>query len=114
MRTWVNEVAGRTTVVQVAGDVDAATVDILAEQLSEVCARVVPPHSVVVDLRRVEFVSSAGLASLVDADTQCRSRDVEFRVVANTRAVTRPLQVTGLDRKSRSVVCPVSVKPNRV
>ncbi|TWP52360.1 STAS domain-containing protein [Lentzea tibetensis] len=50
----------------------------------------------VLDLSRVTFLGSAGLAVLVEASQQTKTRGVELRVVAVERAVTRPLEATGL------------------
>ncbi len=97
LRVWVDEVAGLAVVVHVAGEVDIMTAPMLEERLSAVCARVDPPQRVVVDLRRVEFFGSAGLALLVMTREQCRKRAVVLGVLATNRAVLRPLQVTGLD-----------------
>jgi anti-sigma B factor antagonist len=54
------------------------------------------PTELVIDLCGVQFLGSAGLAVLVETQKSARSRDVGLRLVANTRAVTRPLEVTGL------------------
>lgn len=98
LRVWVDEVAGHTVVVYVAGEVDMATAPELEDHLGAVCARVNPPQRVVIDLRRVEYLASAGLASLVSAHARCRQREVVLVVLATNRAVLQPLQITGLDR----------------
>ncbi|HEY0125707.1 MAG TPA: STAS domain-containing protein [Blastococcus sp.] len=41
-------------------------------------------------------MGSAGLAVLVETQKSARAKDVGLRLIATTRAVTRPLEVTGL------------------
>jgi anti-sigma B factor antagonist len=51
---------------------------------------------IVVDLGGVTFLDSAGLCVLAAAHRRLKGRDVQLRVVASSRAVIRPLQITGL------------------
>jgi anti-sigma B factor antagonist len=44
----------------------------------------------------VSFLDSAGLCVLAAAHNRCVSQDVRLRVLASSRAVVRPLQITGL------------------
>ena len=50
----------------------------------------------VIDLSGVQFLGSAGLAVLVETQKSSRAREVPLSLIATTRAVTRPLEVTGL------------------
>ncbi|GLZ38850.1 anti-sigma factor antagonist [Actinokineospora sp. NBRC 105648] len=50
----------------------------------------------VVDLSKVDFLAAAGLTVLVELRDLARVRAVDLRLVATTRAVLRPLEVTGL------------------
>jgi anti-sigma B factor antagonist len=53
---------------------------------------------VVVDLTAVTYLGSHGMAVLVEAASKAEGRREPLRVVVDeTRAVIRPLQVTGLD-----------------
>jgi anti-sigma B factor antagonist len=54
------------------------------------------PSELVIDLSGVQFLGSAGLAVLVETQKSARAKDVALRLIATTRAVTRPLEVTGL------------------
>ena len=49
-----------------------------------------------VDLGRVTFLDSAGLCVLAAAHRRAVRQDVRMRVLASSRAVIRPLQITGL------------------
>jgi anti-sigma B factor antagonist len=50
----------------------------------------------VVDLGGVTFLDSAGLCVLAAAHRRTKGRNVQLRVLASSRAVIRPLQITGL------------------
>ena len=81
------------TVVHVVGEIDTLTAPVLRAQLDEHLTTV---PLLVLDLSDVTFLGSAGLAVLVETQKAARSRDVALRLIATTRAVTRPLEVTGL------------------
>ena len=51
---------------------------------------------IVVDLGGVTFLDSAGLCALAAAHRATKGREVQLRVLASSRAVIRPLQITGL------------------
>ena len=51
---------------------------------------------IVVDLGGVTFLDSAGLCVLAAAHRRIKGRSVQLRVLASSRAVIRPLQITGL------------------
>jgi anti-sigma B factor antagonist len=80
--------------VTVVGEVDTFTAPVLRSSLDTQLEQ--QPSELVIDLSGVQFLGSAGLAVLVETQKSARSRDVELRLVATTRAVTRPLEVTGL------------------
>ena len=88
-----NDGAGTVTVT-VVGEVDTFTAPVLRASLDTQLDT--QPTELVIDLCGVQFLGSAGLAVLVETQKSARSRDVDLRLVANTRAVTRPLEVTGL------------------
>jgi anti-anti-sigma factor len=80
-------------VLAVVGDVDLLTTDELTERLRETVA--VPNRVVVLDLTGVRFLGSAGLAALLAGADAANAGGIEFRLVANSRGVLRPLDVTG-------------------
>jgi anti-sigma B factor antagonist len=83
-------------VLQVAGEVDMETAPILAQHLTAAIKRAAPGNPVVVDLNRVQFFSSNGLSVLLNGHAQCADRSATLLVVADHRAVLRPIQATGL------------------
>ncbi|MCZ2826751.1 MULTISPECIES: STAS domain-containing protein [unclassified Modestobacter] len=82
--------------VSVSGEVDSATAPGLRGCLLEVVQR--PDTTTVeVDLRGVTFLDSAGLSALATAHRAAVAAGRELRVrCGTTRAVVRPLQITGL------------------
>jgi len=80
--------------VSAAGEVDTFTAARLRSLLDAELER--RPPALVVDLSAVQFLGSAGLAVLVEAQKAADARTVALRLIANTRAVIRPLEVTGL------------------
>lgn len=84
---------GRTAVLTVAGALDLA----LAPKLRQLVDRALRqgPELVVVDLTEVDFLASAGMATLVEANRLCRPA-VGLHVVAASRRTMRPLELTRL------------------
>jgi anti-sigma B factor antagonist len=80
--------------VTVVGEVDTFTAPVLRSTLDSQLE--LQPRELVIDLSGVQFLGSAGLAVLVETQKASRSREVALRLIASTRAVTRPLEVTGL------------------
>ncbi|GLZ34677.1 anti-sigma factor antagonist [Lentzea sp. NBRC 105346] len=81
------------TVLSVAGEVDMLSAPDLRTTVGR---HLTDGATLVLDLSRVTFLGSAGLAVLVEASQQSKRRGVSLRVVAVARAVTRPLEATGL------------------
>ena len=83
-----------TVTVTVVGEVDTFTAPVLRSSLDSQLEQ--SPKDLVIDLSGVQFLGSAGLAVLVETQKSARAKDVGLRLIATTRAVTRPLEVTGL------------------
>jgi len=81
-------------VLTVGGEVDLATVPALETAIDEALAT--QPTALVVDLSDVEFLASAGLQTLVTTQEKLGA-SVQFAVVAQGAATSRPIQLTGLD-----------------
>ena len=87
-------VAGASATVRAAGEIDSTTAPLLNQHLSTLLDTDV--RELVVDLGRVTFLDSAGLCVLATAHRRAGRQDVRLRVLATSRAVIRPLQITGL------------------
>jgi anti-sigma B factor antagonist len=80
--------------ISVAGEVDCSTAPQLTASLESLLSAA--PAEVVVDLTEVTFLDSAGLHALVTAHARAAGQGTRLRVLVATRAVERPIQVTGL------------------
>ncbi|XVS60844.1 STAS domain-containing protein [Actinosynnema sp. CA-299493] len=81
--------------VSVSGALDAATHQPVVAELDAVFEA--GPPGVVLDLGEVEFMGSVGIAMLVNCHHRANRLRVPFAVVANTRAVLRPLRISQVD-----------------
>jgi anti-sigma B factor antagonist len=81
-------------VVHVNGDIDTLTSPLLSSYLADQFET--NPQVLVLDLTRVQFLGSAGLAALIMAREEAARRDTKLRLVSAGHAVLRPLAATGL------------------
>ena len=93
VRFEVVEHGGGAVVVGVIGEIDTMTGPVVGEQLT---ARLTAADLVVVDLSRVTFLGSAGLAALVAAKDEADNGGKRLRLVCGSHTVTRALEATGL------------------
>ena len=83
-----------TTRLAAFGEVDSSSAPTLRAGLDEVLDSGVT--DLTVDLTGVTFLDSAGLCVLAAAHRRAVRSDVRMRVLATSRAVIRPMQITGL------------------
>ena len=79
--------------ITAAGEIDSSSAPLLRAQLDGLFDG--PLTELTIDLSAVTFLDSAGLCVLAAAHRRAGS-DVRLRVLASSRAVIRPLQITGL------------------
>lgn len=79
--------------VRVAGELDIHTAPWIRSRILE---RLENAESLIVNLMAVEFLSSAGVEALLDIQAATTRAGMPWQVVATTRAVLRPLEVTGV------------------
>jgi anti-sigma B factor antagonist len=85
-----------TVLLEVDGEIDTATAARLQAGLDEAVDTAHAEDSgVVVDLTGVTFLASSGLAVLIGGARRVTTLGGRLRLVAASRSVTRPLQVTG-------------------
>jgi len=80
--------------VTAVGEIDSTSAPVLRRRLETVLET--EAGEIVVDLVQVTFLDSAGLCVLASAHRRAVSQGVRLQVVAASRAVIRPLQITGL------------------
>jgi anti-sigma B factor antagonist len=85
---------GSTVRLKVGGEIDSSSAPVLAQRLLDVLAG--PLSELVVDLCDVTFLDSAGLSVLASAHRRAVEKQASMHVLASSRAVVRPLQITGL------------------
>jgi len=96
--TQVSRPRAGSVLLEVDGEIDTLTAARLQAGLDEALdvARS-EGCGVVVDLTGVTFLASSGLAVLIGGARRVAGFGARLRLVAASRAVTRPLQVTGAD-----------------
>lgn len=83
-------------VVSVAGEVDLYTSALLRRALSTALEE--NGHGLVVDLAECEFVDSAALGTLVEANARLAQRDRRLALITPDGGVRRAIELMGLDR----------------
>ncbi|XVV00370.1 STAS domain-containing protein [Actinosynnema sp. CA-248983] len=89
------EVSAGVATARFEGQVDAVSHQHVSGELRALLDR--HPVALVLDLRRVTFLASIGIAVLVNAHHAARRLGVAFAVVADNRAVLRPLAAAQVD-----------------
>jgi anti-anti-sigma factor len=84
--------ASGAVVLTVQGEVDVATVGVLAERLGDACE---PDGAVTVDLRRVSFMDCLGLRVLLDLHERGIARRCRVEFVQGPAPVRRLFEITG-------------------
>jgi len=80
-------------IVQVSGSVDALTASVLTDYLS---LKIDQDHNnLVLDLSEVEFMSSAGLRSVLAALKECRNKGGDLRIAGAQPGVEKVLKMSG-------------------
>lgn len=92
-----HEIHDDCVLVTAHGQVDVLTTPDLATELTVARGAAEPSVPVVVDLRGIEFLGVQGVARLLDTHYECLRVGTPFRIVADHRAVLRPLRALGFD-----------------
>jgi anti-anti-sigma factor len=87
------EPQGDALVLDVAGEIDLATAPQLGDSIKAAMEQ--QPKTLVVDLSRVDFLASAGMAVLIGCHQQAKGV-LQFRIVASGSATFRPMELTGM------------------
>ena len=79
-------------VLHVGGEIDMLTSATLETAVERSSTRL--PGDLMLDLDEVTFLASSGLAVLIRAAGEAAERDIRLTLIAQHRAVLRPLEVT--------------------
>lgn len=93
--TVVSRPCPGTVLLEVDGEIDTLTAPQLGAGLDTALDH--DGDAVVVDLSGVTFLASSGLAVLIGGARRATAAGRTLHLVAASRAVTRPLEVTGAD-----------------
>jgi anti-sigma B factor antagonist len=86
--------AGPSVRVTAAGEIDSTSAPVLRDRLDAILDG--GAQDVTIDLSGVTFLDSAGLCVLASVYRRAAAQERQMRVLASSRAVIRPLQITGL------------------
>jgi anti-sigma B factor antagonist len=78
----------------ITGEIDSSSAPVVRKHLEAFLDDDV--RELTVDLTAVTFLDSAGLCVLAAAHRRAVAQEVRLRVLASSRAVVRPLEITGL------------------
>ena len=98
---------GQTRVI-LSGELDIASTDELERELEAL--EVDSPGTLILDLRKVEFIDSTGLRAVIAADERARSAGRRLVVIRGSSAVERLFSVTQLDRRLEIIDDPDSIQ----
>jgi anti-sigma B factor antagonist len=96
LRTSIARPRTGLAVLAVVGEIDTLTAPPLEQAVRELLADI-EQETPVIDLTGVTFMASSGLAVLIRGAHRAAQRDLRLRLVPGSRAVRRPLEVTGSD-----------------
>jgi len=85
---------GAQTVVEVVGEIDVSTADVLRERLLELLDR--DRTDLVVDLRQVRFMDSTGLGVLVGTLKKVRLLGGRLQLVIDSERLLKVFRITAL------------------
>ena len=108
----VRAISGRRSVrLVMEGELDIAGAPLLTDALRDIDpgARRVIPRAVILDLRAVTFLDSAGLHALIEARDACRERGWEMLVVRGPAQVVKVFSLTGMEQELRVVDHPSQI-----
>ena len=106
-RILTNE-SGPRVEIAIRGELDLATSPQLTTEFERVGA-LDALELVVVDLRRLEFLDSSGLETILKLDANLRAKGVPLAIVRGPRAVERLFAVMHLDARLRIVDDPAEL-----
>ena len=86
--------SGPSVRVTAAGEIDSTSAPIVRDRLDALLDG--GARDITIDLTGVTFLDSAGLCVLASTYRRAAEQSAQIRVLASSRAVIRPLQITGL------------------
>jgi anti-sigma B factor antagonist len=91
--TEISQPVPGTVLLTVRGEVDTLTAPTFTTAAEELLTTA--GDALIVDLTGVRFLASSGLAVLISSAHRAEERKLRLRLVVSTRAVLRPIEITG-------------------
>ena len=95
--SWVEKDEVAIVTIEQARLLDDANLRDLQKEVGDLVADT-SAKNVVLDFRRVDFVSSAGLGMLIRVKKRCTERSMELRLCGVAPTVEEAIRITGLDQ----------------
>ncbi len=92
---YETRIEGEHTVISLDGDID---LDMSVHARAQILEQVSAKNNVLVDLSRVEYIDSSGVASLVEGLRMAKNEGVGFALVGANGTVVQVLELARLDR----------------
>jgi anti-anti-sigma factor len=88
-------VGERSATLDLGGELDISTAERVQQAVARLC-EAQGPRELIVDLRRLTFVDSSGLAAMVYANRLCERHGCRLSVIRGSQAVHDVFELTGL------------------
>jgi anti-anti-sigma factor len=93
--------------LRLSGELDIASAPDLAGAIVRICTS--STHAITLDLSKLTFIDSTGLAAIISVGRKCEQLACEFRLIPGPPAVQRVFELTGLhDKLSFAPAAPAS------
>ncbi len=93
----------------IAGRLDAESAGALESEFEEIIRS--GPHTVLLDMQQIEYISSAGIRILIKSHKSLKSLEGRLSIVAASPMVREVLDLTGLNHLSADIPRPGAVSP---
>lgn len=91
------KVEGKRHTVELTGELDVASAQVLEEALTEACAS--GARELVLDLGGVEFMDSMGLKTILHGKSLCEAHRCVYSLTPAQRPVAQVFEATGVSRR---------------
>jgi anti-sigma B factor antagonist len=98
---------GERVVLSLNGELDLASVPLLESEVEN--ATLDSPATIVLDLRKLEFIDSTGLRVILSLDKRSTERGVTFAIVRGSQQVQRLMSMTRVDEHLRIIATPEEI-----
>ncbi len=98
---------GERVVLSLDGELDLASVPLLESEVEN--ATLDDPATIVLDLRKLEFIDSTGLRAILSLDQRSTERGQAFALVRGSQQVQRLMSMTRVDEHLRIIATPEEI-----